>query len=464
MNKNNDNEKSKGNFATRNGGARGKDFELLPAPGAGRDKFDELRFAQKFMTKAPPMRARASDWFSFDGKAWRPIQRDRFRKMAMETLPSKHRLSRHAKAILDHVEWTQQLGPGDELRSAVLKQEDGSVLVNVNNGILEVWPDQVTLRPHNPDYFFTGSLAADWSEHTGRPELFLRVAREAMSAGLDMALFQWFSGYLLYPDCKQNELFLICYGPGGTGKSTLADAVVSAISDKTLVTRLSLAQICTTGPGSYALPTLQNALVNLGAELDTVEMDESANFKMLVSGEPVTARSIYGQPFEMTTTCKLWFLSNSLPRFKSGTDAELRRARFLSFGKVPKVKDRTLKDRILMEKDGILAWMVEGLQAILQGLPCPIGGPESEKVLRRFELSNDPLGFFIRTRCRFDPGAEVPKDPFINAFNEFMDENRFPQKSKEHFCRQLYERYPQIEGIRHRRKEPEYYIRGIVLI
>lgn len=450
-------------MTARNTNAGTGNFQLLPEPGAGKDKFDELRFAQKFMKKAPPIVAKHSDWFAFDGKAWRPQHRDEFRKLAMEVLPAKHRLSRHAKALLDHLEYANQLGPGEKVKSALLKREDGSVLVNVNNGVLEVWPDRVKLIPHSPKYFFTGCLEADWEEANKAPEIFLRVVRESLGSVLDCALLQWFGGYLLYPDCKQNEVFLICYGPGGTGKSTLADAVVSAISDRTLVTRLSLAQICTTGPGSYALPSLQNALVNLGSELDTVEMDESANFKMIVSGEPVTARSIYGKPFEMTTTCKLWFLSNALPRFKSGTDAELRRARFLAFGKKPEKIDRQLKEKIVLEKNGILRWMVEGLQAILQGISCPIGGPESERVLRAFELSNDPVGCFVRTACHLDPAEEVSKNDLMGAFEEFLNENQFSQKTKEFFFRQLYERFPQLEKKRYKDREPERWIGGIKL-
>ena len=205
------------------------------------------------------------------------------------------------------------------------------------------------------------------------------------------------------------------------------------------------------------------ALVNLGTELDTIEMDESANFKQLVSGEPVVARSIYGKPFKMTTTCKLWFLSNSLPRFKSGTDAEYRRARFLSFTRKPKNKDIGLKDKLLNEKNGILAWIVTGLMAILEGAPCPIGGEESQNVLKRFELSNDPVGFFVKSRLIVNPAAEVPKDQIVTAFTEFLDEHQFPHKTREYFFRAFYERCPQIDVKRYKSRVPEYWIKGVEL-
>jgi P4 family phage/plasmid primase-like protien len=438
---------------------------LLPMPNGGKDKFDELKFAQSFMRKAPKIIARGDDWFAYDGKAWRPTQRDRFSSTAMDVLPAQHRLARHAEAVLKHVHMTAQLSGEDEMGSAVKFDDTGCVLVNVHNGVLRVSESGVELLPHSADYHFTGCLAASWHEDevTDAP-LFKAVLSQSFSDIKDVMLFQWFAGYCLYPDCKQHEVFLICYGPGGTGKSTLADAVVSAFADDVLVTRLSLAQICSSGAGSYSLPSLQTALVNLGTELDTVEMDESANFKQLVSGEPIVARSIYGKPFKMETTCKLWFLSNALPRFKSGTDAEYRRARFLAFNKKPATKDPTLKDRLREERDGILRWIIDGLQAILGGISAPYGGEASREVMGRFEISNDPVGSFVKQECALDSNSEESKDDVISAFSEFLDAHQFPHKTKEYFFRALYERNPSITVVRYKNKKPAHYLRGIRLI
>jgi hypothetical protein len=49
-----------------------------------------------------------------------------------------------------------------------------------------------------------------------------------------------------------------------------------------------MSQIC--DPRSYHLPKLRYAAVNLGTELDVIAIDENANFKTIVSGEPIEAR------------------------------------------------------------------------------------------------------------------------------------------------------------------------------
>lgn len=434
---------------------------LLPMPNGGKDKFDELKFAQAFMRKAPAILSKGEEWFAYDGKCWRPRIKDTFKKMSMDVLPTTHRLARHGKAIMDHVEMTRQMTEGMEFRSAVT-WDGSSVLVNVANGVLRVAADSISIEPHSKDLMFTGCLGAQWEESASAP-LFAKVLSETLHDHRDIGLFQWFSGYCLFPDCKQHEVFLICYGPSGTGKSTLADAIVHAFSDDVLVTRLSLAQICSSGPGSYSLPSIQTALVNLGTELDTVEMDESANFKQIVSGEPIVARSIYGKPFKMQTTCKLWFLSNALPRFKSGTDAEYRRARFLSFSKKPAEKDILLKDKLRLERNGILSWLIDGLQAILQGISAPMGSDSSLAVLKRFELSNDPVGCFIKEHCELKPECEEAKDHVIEAFTQFLDSHQFPHRTREYFFRAMYERNPQITVKRKKNQKPEYYLAGIRL-
>jgi hypothetical protein len=114
-------------------------------------------------------------------------------------------------------------------------------------------------------------------------------------------------------------------------------------------------------------------------ELDSLEVSESSNFKAIVSGEAIEARPIYGEPFTMRTTCKLWFLSNHLPRFRHGTEAELRRMRFIRFNRIPKVKDVTLKHRIRAERNGIFALMVHYLQRLMTLSEIPLGSAKSQE-------------------------------------------------------------------------------------
>ena len=434
-------------------------FEL---PDAGKNNFNEMLYARKFLIaltklQAPGMpkgghcglRTHEKEWYVFNGKAWVVRKRAVFESLALSILPESLREIKNARAVLDHAQMQQQLVLDQQFVGAIRFDRNGDVLINCNNGVLKVAADTTKLTPHDPEQLFTGCLAADWDE-TAEAPLFHKVLDEVLPNVQDQALQQWFGGYLLLPSCV-HEIFMISHGGGGTGKSTISDGLMAVIGGKPMKTVLSMVQICAEGQGAYSLPSLQYAMVNMGTELDTVDIGDSANFKRIVSGEPIEVRPIYGDPYTMNHyTVKLWFNSNSLPRFRHGTDAELRRARFLEFVHPPKEKDVTLKERLAGEKNGIFRWMVTGLQAILQGVPCPEGGEESRRVKEKFAISNDPVSSFAKECLIFGPDEEEPKDAIYQAFGEFLGSWGFSEKSKGQLFRQFYDRFPEVSAYRER--------------
>jgi putative DNA primase/helicase len=435
---------------------------LIALPDAGTGKFNELQYFLAFERAGRPVKTRGKDWYAFDGKAWRPTTRERFAPFVFDLLPHVHHSHRKADAVLSHVEAKFQMGE-EVFRGAICFDDNGSVLINIANGVLRVSSESIELLPHDPKYHFTACAPSIWHDSPQPLDAFTRALAQILPDREDRALLQWFAGYCLFPDCKQHEQYLICYGKGGTGKSTVAQAIVNAFDDGSTVTHLSLGQICSSGPGSYALPSLEHAIVNLGTELDTLEVDESTNLKQLVSGEPVIARPIYGKPFTMSTTCKHWFLSNVMPRFKSGTDAEYRRTKIIAFSQKPDAPDRKLKDLLLAERDAIFWWCVEGLRAILEGYVAPEGSVESQNALTRFKLSNDPLGCFVEERCILSPDVEIAKNVLMEELTGYLDAYGFSSKTKEVMCKSLYERYPEVRHTRHRNRTPDAYIKGIGL-
>ncbi len=426
-------------------GPKSSRFSLLEV--TDDDRFNERVAALKFYKAAPDVRTIADRWYAWDRTRWKPTEKEAFRSIAMEVQDGSRKVARHAKAILDHVEWERQLKIGEQFRGGAMFDEDGSVLINVANGVLRVRKDGMELLPHSKDYHFLGCLAAKWDAEA-QPHLFCEYLPQWLPESEDRRLLQWFAGYLFYPNCAQHEIFLLCYGEGGTGKSTMAEAILATLGDPTLVKSLSMNQLCTSGQGAYSLPGLRYALLNIGTELDTVEMDESTNFKRLISGESLEVRDIYRAPFSMSTSVKLMFLANSLPRFKHGTEAELRRARFLGFNEKITKKDTTLKERLMAEKDGVLCWMVQGLQMILAGVQCPEGGENSRRVKEKFAVSNDPVGYFVKHHCVIDAKAMTPKETFHKEFIDFLESQGFSGRSKEYLYRALYERVPQLGTVR----------------
>lgn len=206
-----------------------------------------------------------------------------------------------------------------------------------------------------------------------------------------------------------------------------------------------MGQLC--DPKGYHVPKLKRAAVNLGTELDSLEVEDGGVFKALVSGEEIQAREIYGSPFTMRTTAKLFFCSNELPRFRNGTDGELRRMRFIRFDSKPAKPDPTLKARIAAERDGILTWIVQGLCLALHA-GIPEGGQTSRDTLARFEVCNDPTGAFVSECCELVHGAREEKAHVQEAYDRFLEHHGLSSKLRDSFLKYLYGRFPSVQPCR----------------
>lgn len=410
-------------------------------------------------------------WRAYDEDEgyWKDVSRNAYRPVAQAILPKKHRTPSGERRLLDLLEGRWQVSD-PKIFKGVLRFEDDAldrVLINVSNGILRVTPDSITLLDHDRRHGFTRILGSKFDATATNP-LFLTTLETALPDPLDRDLFRHAVGNFLLPDCRF-EVALNCFGEAGSGKDTLANPIIYTLdageTERGIVTHLSLSQIC--DPNCYALAKLHYSCVNLCAELDARAIEESANFKKLVSGDSIETREIRQSPFTMASHCKVWSLTNELPRFKHGTAAELRRMRFLPFSQVitrDKI-DTTVKERLKRPCSGVLNYILSGLQDCLRlgGRPMPYGGPASKAIHDRFACSNDPLGDFIKAYCQFAPAGHVERRLLHNCFVAYCEQRGFSAEVPEHFFRKLYDRYTQVQGARLGGGDRPYIVKGLVL-
>jgi P4 family phage/plasmid primase-like protien len=423
----------------------------------------ECEAANYLEQQLPPTKTVGEVWRSYREGVWRETQKDIYRPIAQAIMPIAKRTARRESTLLKHLEGRWQVDPHIFRGTLMWDEDTGDVLINVLNGVLRVTPTTIKKEDHDPKWHFTRCLKVKF-EPEATPSLYLKTLSECVEDVDDRELFQHCLGNFLYPDCRY-ETSLVCYGEAGCGKSTLADVVAAVFGDKEdgFLTRLGMKSLC--DPECYALAKLQYACVNLGTELQSIEVDDSGNYKTIVSGEPLEARPIYCPPFTMRTHAKLWFLANNLPRFKNGTSAELRRTKFIRFDKKPAKIDVTLKSRLLEEISGVLNFMLTGLQKLMVAEGMPAGGAHSRSTYERFRISNDPLGTFIKDLCILDPEATVPKDSLEIAFRDFCEQNSLPTNIVNTFFRRLYERHPELTPSRKREGDNRVQaVAGITLI
>jgi putative DNA primase/helicase len=408
----------------------------------------ERAVADAIIARLKHVKTVGPQWYVYEAGIWREHRRERFRPMAYAVTDPDQWRNRLESSALSQVEGRMQCD-GRVFRGATMLQEDGSVALNCRNGILLVSKGERKLVAHNHEFYFTRALNVEYDMQAQAPR-YVATFKKLLPDPADQLQKQFNYGNMLWPDARY-EAVQIDLGEAGTGKSTLAEPIMALLGtgDDGLLTSLSLGQICDSN--CYALAKLRYAMVNLGTELQSLAIDESENFKKIVSGEPFEARPIYCPPFTMTTFPKLWFLANSIPRFKNGTSAELRRACFTVFTEKPSPPDKALKAFLREnERAGIFNFMLDGLQMLMQEEGIPLGGAASRSIWDRFRVSNDTIKSFIEDCCVLGREHSVSKTTLGEAYTDYCEDVGLPFKGDNHFFQKLYDRFPEVQDVRKR--------------
>lgn len=408
----------------------------------------EYELMRSLMEQLPPTEVVGKRWFSYNEKTgcWEDNDKDSYKHLALGIIsPAKRRVS-IAHRVLDHLE--DMIRKKLDFYGFIRGVSFDTVLINTKNKVLRVTPGKIEVLEHDSEYRFTRSLDVDYDPEA-KHEFYEKVRAQVLPDPADAELFQLLCANILIPDARY-EVSPVLYGEAGAGKDTIMAPVIAIFGspERGLITNFSIAQIC--DPRSYALPQLQFAAVNICTELNSKEVEDSSIFKTIVSGGSVPARQIYDKPFSMTTPCKIFSLSNNMPEFRAGTDAERRRMRFIRCNFKPDKVDVSIKERLKASHPGTLNWLLEGLQKLLRLGPgtMPYGGPLSQEVHVRFFANNDPLNGFITTYCVLDRMAECVKDDLKRAFNLYAEDNDISKKFCDTFFRSLYKRFTSLSGKR----------------
>jgi len=404
--------------------------------------------------KYPGLKCCGDEWYLSENGVYRLHDTDLVSPEALSVLTKKKHSDAMAQQVIRTLQSRKQV-PKESLKSFT-QFEDArreSVLLCARNGVVRVTANEVTLLPHSMDYCFGRQLAAAY-DVDARCDCFDDTVAFALPDPEDQELLLAFSGgYTLYPS-NELETFLVVYGAGGTGKSTVFSGFAEVLGREN-VTTLKFSELCGDGPG-YALPTLQRAGLNLGAEAAQGELQESDILKRLVEGSEITVRGIYNRPFPMRDYhVKICVLGNYLPKFKSGTDAELRRLRILHFKNQHEDIDPRLAIKIGAERDCIFSKrMVPALQYVLRKKFIPEGGTASKVIFESFKISHDPYKTFLDSCCnrvkvldKDCDGFRELKDYIYGAWCCFIEDNDLSDKLRDEswFWRRVKTRWPEFE-------------------
>jgi P4 family phage/plasmid primase-like protien len=428
----------------------------------------EEQLARKILDKND-LKCSRIGWHRYAAGMWNESDKDELHYLALDVQEKTKRSILVAKRVLEHVKARCRIQAGDFKPAVCFADGDTAILINVMNGVvrLDLMNGERELLKQDPKYLFISQLPVEYKLEA-RCDLFQQTLGEILTDEQDRRLFRLWFAHCLLPHSRL-ESFLICVGAAGSGKSTLVLHGIGSVFEGACRTGISLSKLCR---DSDELRHLRGSLLNLGTEIDYRAQEDSSNLKLLVSGEPIYVCPKYVSSYELQTTCKFCFLSNRLPSFKKGSNAESRRIRLLHFANAIAGEsiDPTLKDRVAKEKNGIFLWLLDVLAEVAGLTEMVQGGELSQRELRVFTLNNNPLGIFVTEYCCFGNPETlyVVKKEFVRCFKKFVElvGSSIPV-SDQWIWKELYAIHPEIKGEKTDRKvvngEQEYVLFGMDL-
>ena len=317
-------------------------------------------------------KARTNSWdlcknaafvYVFNGSFWEVVEKDELQaflgkaaeRMGVDRFDARHYLFRDQLSLQFHA-------------SAHLPNPEpnaNKVLVNLLNGTFEIGTKEQRLRPASPADFITYQLPFNYDPKAKAPKFQTYLDRVQPDKERQRILAECVAYLFVNTATLKLEKVPLLYGTGANGKSVFFDVVNALLGGAANVSSFTLQQL--TDESGYYRAKLANKLVNYASEING-KMD-AAMFKTLASGEPVSARLPYGEPFTVVRYAKLMFNCNELPREVEQTDAFFRRFLLVPFDvTIPsEEQDKELPAKIIAEElSGVFNWVLDGLQRLLK--------------------------------------------------------------------------------------------------
>jgi len=331
-------------------------------------------------------------------------------------------------------------------------------LLGVRNGVVDLHTGG--LLANDPGMLITRQCNASYDRGAACPK-WLAFLDQILGGDSDtIETVQRLLGYTL-TGSNTEEVLIICFGRGSNGKSVFNNVVASIIGDYGRVASSSLLTVRRDGDAAPRndLATLAGARYVAINELQAGDRLDEQVVKMLAGREAISARFLHKEFFEFMPTFKPWLRTNHKPIITGDDNGIWRRLVLIPFRKqfTNDQKDPNLEQKLLAERDGILAWMVEGaLMWKRDGLKL------SQTILREcasYRKESDLLGEFLEEVCKPDPNQKVEQTDLYKQYRAWSNSNGVKAVAKASFTRRLAER-----GHTEKRSNGKRYYEGLHIV
>lgn len=310
--------------------------------------------------------------------------------------------------------------------------------INFKDCMLDV--ETLEKHPHKPEYYAINQIphnCPDTRDLMGKyPGSTLeRFFKTTIPDEEDRLMFFQYAGYCM-TRLTHLQKFMILYGPGGTGKSTIVNLTIDAIGQEN-VSFLPLQTLNMTD-GKFATIQLMGKLLNACSEIPRKALTDTSVLKQATGEDQIKGEYKGGAILFFNSYAKLLFSANNIPLNRDeGSNAFYRRMMILSIDKKGEYIPG-LKERLKNEIDIFIGVAVQAVHVM-----CPNGGrkvhesPNSVRAVEQYRLDSDPIARFISERCTCGADLGQERGQIFTEYQNWCFMENEPMPSNKEFFKSL---------------------------
>lgn len=362
-------------------------------------------------------------WLVWDGQRWRTedtlAATDLIRSVCRQTAVRADNPKIAAKlASASTVGGVERLARADRRHAATTDEWDADPwLLNTPGGVVDLKTGR--MRPHDRADRMTKITTATPS---GDCPTWKQFIDEVTGGDKELqAYLQRMVGYALTGSTQEHALFFL-YGTGANGKSVFVNTLATILGDYATNAPMDTFMETRTDRHPTDMAGLRGARFVAAIETEQGKRWAESKLKNLTGGDKIAARFMRQDFFEFFPQFKLFVAGNHKPAIRNIDEAMKRRLHLIPFTITvpPERRDKNLQHKLLAERDGILAWAVQGcLDWQRHGRLDP---PQRvvDATEEYFE-AEDALGRWLDERCVRTPNAKSLTAELFSDWKQWAD-------------------------------------------
>ena len=371
---------------------------------------------------------------------------DRMKKQFLDRIKKLHKLNRRKNILKLAASGENSLGiSGDEWDS----QKD---ILACENGVFDLKTGQ--FRKNMPEDYIKAIAPVEFLGLDAPATNFLNFLNTSLNNCKELVDFvQRLLGSAISGSVIEHRIYMFWGEHGRNGKGTLFELIKYVLGSLAcpIPSELLMKQKNSRSSAGAApdILNLKGKRIVWASETEEGRHINVSKLKWLSGGDTLTARGIYDKHYtEFSPTHTLFLLTNHKPHIPEGEEAMWQRVILipfeLSFIDDPKKpyhrkRDPHLKEKLMKEKSGILAWLINGyLDYQRDGLNPPNVILDQ---INQYKEDEDSVQTFIKECCSKDENSISNSTDLYKAYKEFCKEDDLIIDSHTKFGSKISERF-----------------------